>query len=134
MDLTQINLLAVLVAALSNFVLGSLWYSSLLFQKPWMRESGMTEEKARKGNMAMIFGTSFVLTLIMAFNLAAFLGPDSTLAWGAAAGALAGVGWVAASTAISYLYEQRSLVLFLINGGYQAVTFIIMGAILGAWH
>ena len=45
MDLTQINLMAVLVAALSNFVIGALWYSSLLFQKPWMRESGMVFDK-----------------------------------------------------------------------------------------
>jgi hypothetical protein len=70
----------------------------------------------------------------MAFNLAAFLGPESNLAWGMTAGALVGVGWVAASTAISYLYEQKSLLHFLINGGYQAVTFIVMGGILGAWH
>ncbi|MBN1158044.1 MAG: DUF1761 domain-containing protein [Bacteroidales bacterium] len=134
MDLTQINYWAVLVAALSSFVIGSLWYASFLFGRVWMRESGMTEEKVSQSNMFRTFGLAFLLSLIIAFNLAAFLGPESTLAWGIMAGALAGIGWVAASTGINYLYESKSLKLFLINGGYQAVSFMVMGGIIGVWH
>jgi len=50
------------------------------------------------------------------------------------AGALAGIGWVATSIGILYLFEQKSMKLFLINTGYLAVTFIVAGGIIGAWQ
>ena len=131
----QINYLAVLPAAASTFVIGGLWWSPLLFQKAWMRANGFTEEKLEEGSMAKIFGVSFVLTVVMAFNLAMFLaGPDTTVAWGATAGVLAGGGWVALGIAIVALFERRSLTYILVNGGYFVVAFAVMGAILGAWR
>ncbi len=61
------NFLAILVAALVPMVLGFIWYGPMLFQKAWMRESGMTEEKMKGSNMGVIFGLSFVLALLLAF-------------------------------------------------------------------
>lgn len=133
MDLSQINYLAVFVAALSSFVIGGAWYSPILFANAWMRENGFSDDEMKNANMTKIFGGSFILALVIAFNLAAFLGPEANLVWGMTAGALAGIGWVAAALGIIYLFERRSLKLFLINAGYQAVTFTIMGGILGAW-
>ena len=131
----QINYFAVLAAAASTFVIGGLWWSPLLFQKAWMRANGFTEEKLQEGSMAKIFGVSFVLTVVMAFNLAMFLaGPDTTVAWGATAGVLAGGGWVALGIAVVALFERRSLTYVLVNGGYFVVAFAVMGAILGAWR
>ena len=63
----EINFLAVLVAALVPMVLGFIWYGPMLFQNAWMRESGMTEEKIKSGNMAVIFGLSFVFSILLAF-------------------------------------------------------------------
>lgn len=63
----EFNFLAVLVAALVPMVLGFIWYGPMLFQKAWMRESGMTEEKMKGSNMGVIFGLSFVLALLLAF-------------------------------------------------------------------
>ncbi len=131
----QINYFAVLAAAASTFVIGGLWWSPLLFQKAWMRANGFTEESLEEGNMVKIFGVSFVLTVVMAFNLAMFLaGPDTTVAWGATAGVLAGGGWVALGIAVVALFERRSLTYVLVNGGYFVVAFAVMGAILGAWR
>jgi len=134
MDVSQINFLAVLVAAVSSFLIGGLWYSPMLFANVWMKEANITEESVKQANMVKIFGISFILSLIICFNLAAFLGPDSDLIWGITAGALAGIGWVAASFGIVYLFERKSMKLFLINAGYLAVSFIVAGAIIGAWH
>lgn len=134
MDLTQINYLAVLVAALSSFVIGFLWYSPFTLGNIWMKEAGISEEKAKQANMAKIFSLSFLLSLIISYNLAAFLGPDSDLVWGITAGALAGIGWVSASLGIIYLFEGKSFKLFLINAGYQAVTYMVAGGIIGVWH
>ena len=87
------------------------------------------------GGAARIFGIAFVLALVMAVNLAAFLsGPETTVAWGTAAGALTGLGWVAPAIATVALFERRSVRYIAINGGYFAVAFVVMGAILGAWR
>lgn len=129
-----INYLAVGAAALSAFLLGGLWYS-VLFQKPWMTANGFTDADLKKGNEAAIFGTSFVLCLIMAANLAAFLsGPETTASWGAIAGALTGFGWIAPAIGVIALFERRPLAYTLVNGGYWAVALTLMGAILGTWR
>jgi hypothetical protein len=39
--------------------------------------------------------------------------------------------WVAGSLANSYLFEGRSLKLWLINGGYNVAMFTMIGAVLG---
>lgn len=134
MDISTLNFLAIGVSALSSFVLGGLWYSPLLFGKAWMKETGITEEAAKNQNMAKVFGFAFIASLVIAFNLAMFLGSTSTLETGIFYGFLAGFGWVAMSFAINDLFEQRSFKLFAINAGYHTIAFTIMGAILGAWH
>jgi hypothetical protein len=133
MDLSKLNYLAVVVAAVSAFVIGGVWYSPVLFGNVWMKEAGISESEARTRKMGLVFGVSFVLMLLISFNLAAFLAGPPNLAWGIAAGALAGIGWVATSMGITYLFEARSPKLFLVNAGYHAVTFMVMGAILGVW-
>jgi hypothetical protein len=130
--MSNINYLAALVAAVSSFVIGGMWYSPILFAKAWQREAGLTDDQLRT-QLGKTFTGAFVLSLIIAFNLAAFLGPSGGIAWGSGAGALAGVGWAAASLATVYLFERRSLMLIVIDGGYIAVSYTVMGAIIGAW-
>ena len=131
----QINYLAVLAAAVSTFLIGGLWYSPALFQRGWMAANGFSEADLAKGNTAKIFGIAFVFALLMAANLAAFLSaPDTTVAWGIAAGALTGAGWVLPAIGTVALFERRSPGYIAINGGYFVVAFIVMGAILGAWR
>jgi len=134
-DQVSFNYLAILVATVSTFLLGGLWYSPLMFAEAWKKESGITcEPEAGKAKFGRILGISFILEFIMAFNLAAFIGAEATLTFGLLAGAAAGFGWVALSFGVTYLFENKSLRLFLINAGYHGVAFTIMGAILGAWH
>ena len=130
----EINLWAVLAAGLSSMLLGGLWYSPALFAKAWMRESGVTEEKARSANMAKVMGTAFVLATLGALVFAMFLGPKPAPAFAMAAGLSAGLCWVAGSFGINYLFEQRSLSLFFINGGYHTLQYTLIGLVLGLWH
>lgn len=60
------NFYAVLVAAFSSLVVGFVWYNPKVFGTIWMNETGMTEEKAKKGNMAKIFGLTFVYSFMLA--------------------------------------------------------------------
>jgi hypothetical protein len=135
MNPNQINWLAVVAAALATFVVGGLWYSPVLFGKVWLKANGFTEAQAQSFNKARAFGGAFLLALVMSANLAMFLAdPTTTLLWGMTAGALAGVGWVATGLAVVALFENRSWSYILVNGGYLIVSFVLMGAILGAWR
>jgi len=126
----ELNWLAVVIAALASFLLGGLWYSPVLFGKAWQRETGLTDEQLKQGNMARIFGLSFILALLAAWNFGNFLGPRPSLALGIGAGASAGLLWVAGSFGINYLFERKSLKLFLINGGYHTLQFAVIGLVL----
>ena len=130
----SLNYLAILAAAASTFLIGGLWYSPLLFEPAWIRASGVSQADLAAGGKAKIFGAAFVFALVMAVNLAMFLNaPDTTMAWGATAGALAAL-WVALGIATVALFERRPFSYTAINGGYWVVSFIVMGAILGAWR
>ena len=126
----DVNLLAVFLCGVASMVLGGLWYSPLLFGKTWQRGNGLTDEQLASGNMAMIYGLAFLLSLAAAYVFAMFVAPLG-LVPSIAAGAAAGIFWVAASFGINYLFERRSLRLWLINGGYHALQFTLFGVILG---
>jgi hypothetical protein len=94
----------------------------------------VTDERLRSGKPGLIFGVAFALSLLASYVFAMFLGPDPQFTFAVGAGFAAGLAWVAASIGIIYLFERRSLALFLINGGYVTLSFTTIGAILGLWH
>ncbi|MCG3137642.1 MAG: hypothetical protein HJJLKODD_01491 [Phycisphaerae bacterium] len=135
MNWSYIHFPAVVVAALSAFVIGGLWYSPLLFARAWMQANHVTDEQMQHFSKARAFGGSLVMTLLMSFNLAMFLADEQTdWLWGLMAGGLAGIGWAAMAIGVVALFENRSWRYILINGGYQAISFMVMGLILGAWR
>ncbi|WP_318780087.1 DUF1761 domain-containing protein [Stenotrophomonas sp. Marseille-Q4652] len=77
---------------------------------------------------------SLVFSLVAAFSFAWWLGPAPSLPTALASGAVAGFGLVAASFGINYQFAQRSIVLWLIDGGYHTVQFLLFGLVLGLWH
>jgi len=134
MNPSLINWLAVIVAGLSAFIVGGIWYSRPLFGNAWMVDSNLTEEQIKQGNKGKIFGFTLVFSLIMAVNLAMFLADAKTNAsWGATAGFLAGV-WTFCAIAIHSLFELKSWRHIFINGGYSIVSLTLMGLIIGAWR
>jgi hypothetical protein len=135
MDISTLNWWAILVAALSNFMIGGLWYSPVLFGKPWMKENKFSGDDVKNSNMSRIFGLTFLFSLVMAFNLTMFLNDqDTTVGWGAAAGFLAGFGWAAMAVFIIGQFERKSTKYMLIHAGYLTISFIVMGLIIGAWR
>ncbi len=134
MDISHINWLAIIVAALSAFMVGGIWYSKSLFGNAWMADSNLTIEQIQTGNKGKIFGFTAVFSLIMAVNLGMFLADAKTdLSWGATAGFLAGV-WTFSAIAIHSLFELKSWRYIFINGGYSVVSLTLMGTIIGAWR
>jgi len=132
-----INWWAVLVAGISAFVVGGVWYSPGLFGRAWMKDNNFTEEQIKKGgNKGKIFGFTLIFSLLMSVNLAMFLSTPAAkadIAWGATAGFLAGI-WTFCAIAIHSLFELKPWRLIFINGFYSVVALILMGAIIGAWR
>ena len=128
----DVNLLAVIAAATSSFLLGGLWYSPLLFLKRWNAAMGLREEDS--GHPAKVFGLSFLFAVIAAYVFALLLGPNPVLSEAWKAGLLVGLGFVAMSFGINYQFANRPLSALFIDGGYHTIQFMLYGLILGAWH
>ena len=133
MNPAHVNWLAVLVSGALTFIIGGLWYSPVLFGQAWQRLTGL-DDRALKQHVARAFGGAALCALVAATNLAFFLGPTATVTFGAAAGAAAGLGWVGTGLATTFLFERRPVALIAIDAGYHAVSYTLMGVILGAWH
>jgi hypothetical protein len=134
MENAIINHFAVFVAALSDFVVGALWYSPLLFYKRWMAANNFTENDLKRGNPAVTYSLTFVLAYVISYNLAFFLGsPDMNGGTGMLYGLLTGV-WAAAAFTIVSLFEKRSAVYVMINTSYMLAAFTLKGWIIGVWR
>lgn len=154
------NLLAILVAALSSFVVGAIWYNPKVFGSLWMREAGMTEEKTRKANMVKVFGLTFLFAFMLAFMMPTLVihqvgalqlaGGDATdvafkaymevhgeafrtFRHGALHGFMAALFIVMPTIAINSLFEQKSFKYVALTSGYWLVVMTIMGAIICGW-
>lgn len=103
------NPYAVVFAAVSSFVLGGLWYSPVLF------------------------GISLLFCLLAAAGFAWLLGPAPALPNALGSGALIGA-LVACAFGVNYQFSQRRPLLWLIDGGYHLLQFVLFGLILGLWH
>jgi Protein of unknown function (DUF1761) len=141
MNLHQLNWIAIFVAAVSTMILGFIWYSPLLFAKPWAREMGYDlndkakMEEMRKG-AGPAYGWSFVASLLSAFTLALiFHGLHvQDLHFGLMASFHIWLGFVATVQLTGALFSKQSMKLFAINTGYQLVCYLVMGTILSLWQ
>lgn len=158
-----INLIAIPVAAVAALVIGAIWYNPKVFGNAWMRASGMTQEKMKGGNMAVIFGLSLLFAILLATLLMQFtnhewgaigmIGGDPEVATpsfnafmeeygnafrsykhGALHGVLFGVFGALPIIGTIALFERKSAKYILINSGYWIVTLGVMGAILCGWQ
>jgi hypothetical protein len=135
----QLNWLAVVGTAVIGFLLGWLWYSPVLFVKPWLAEMKITEEmmkaSAQKG-MAKQFAQGFLYTLLSTLGLAILIkaigSPDGLK--GAELGAFVGVLIVGTRMLNGGLWERRSAKLQAITVGHEVVLFALQGAILAVWR
>jgi hypothetical protein len=140
LQMHSLNWPAVLVAAIATMVVGFLWYSPLLFAKPWTREMGYDlNDKAKMEEMKKgagpAYAGSLVASLLSAFTLALIL--HGLRADDIHAGIMISfhvwLGFVATVQFTGALFMKQSMKLFAINTGYQLVCYLVMGIILTAW-
>lgn len=141
----NINWIALVVAAIIPLITGFTWYHPKVFGTVWMKESGMTEEKAKNMNPGKTYGLAVLFAFIAAFFLLAQVmigggdgeihgvAPYLTFKHGALHGALVGFLVVLPVFATNALFEQKSFKYVAINVGYWVVTFALMAGLLNAW-
>ena len=132
-----INYWAVVAAAIANMVTGMLWYGPV-FGKMWMRLIGKTKESmegmALKPWQAMIGG--LVQSLVIAYVLVHFTTPWAEASIGGALFAAFWIwlGFVATTQINTFLWEGRSLKLFVLNTAYSLVAYSVMAIIVVLWQ
>lgn len=138
----SLNYIAIVVVAIVNMVLGSLWYGPI-FGKPWKSLMGFTEEKMKQmqeRGMGAAYALMGVGSLLIGWVLAEFITSGeahyhiSSASFGLRIAVYLWVGIVAPITVGSVIWEGKPWKLWFLNAGYYLVSLCIMGAILAVWH
>ena len=134
-----INMVAILIAVVANFILGYLWFSPL-FGKAWAKEMGMdmsvkppTSVMVR-GMIFMVIG-NFFLAYVFAHNIAAWsfvpgmdkmsvplqIANSTVFTW---------LGFYLPMDLSSVAWENKSWKLFFINTGYHFMMLLVASVII----
>lgn len=139
MEEMHVNMTAILVAVVANFVLGFIWYTPL-FGKAWAKEMGFDTSvkpaggEIAKGLVIMVIG-NFLMAFVFAHNIAA---------WGYVPGTkeMPVISNIMSATVFTWLgfylptelsgiaWERKSWKLFGINTSYHFMTLLVAAIIL----
>lgn len=139
MDFSSINWLAVLACVVAAMLIGSVWYNPRTFFPAWWQAIGKTGDPGMGGNMGLTWGLTILAALLQAIFMSLFVTAMGSMSGGASlisgltAGFLLWLGFVAPSSLTNKLFSGRYKAWFIEVGGHL-VTFVVMGAILGAWR
>ena len=117
----------VLAGTAAFFAVGAVWYG-VLFGKAWQRAAGLSDAEVRGGNMAVIFGLTFLFEMLIAmvlWHLIARTDPAPYVVMMMAVGFA--VGLMIPAVGINYLYQRKSGMLFAIDAGHLLVGMAAMG-------
>ncbi len=139
MPTANVNIVAVLVAALLTFVLGAFWYSPLLFARQWMQAQGYTPDKIeqmKKRGMTRAYAVSVLCYVVMAYVVAllASYTNATTLVQGLWLGFLTWLGFAATIGLTANMFSEKPIAAWVIDAGYQFAYLVLMGAILSLWR
>ena len=138
----DVNYLAVLLAALSSMVVGSLWYMPAGFGNMWMKLARVKPDRSKMtpGKLAWMYGSVFVASLITAYVLAhvTFIAhnffANSWVSDALQTGFWLWLGFTAVRIYVHDTFEERRKKLTLLNAAHELVTILVMALIIGWLH
>jgi Protein of unknown function (DUF1761) len=128
-------IVAFVVAAIVNMIIGAIWFARPVFGKRWMAGLGKSEaemQEMMKG-AGKAYGVSFIAGLLLAAVLTSLIemtGASSSLASALLVSFLVWLGFVLTTSLPSVLFEKRSAAVFGITNAYSFVSFLVMGAVI----
>jgi hypothetical protein len=122
----DIDFLAVVVAVIASGLLGALWYSPLLFLRPWARAAGREPAQG-----PAVYGITALTAIAVALAFGWWAGAEPALGEAVLDGLVVGLFFAASALALHYAFAGRPLALWLIDGGFQVVRFVLLGVVFG---
>jgi len=140
----EVNIWAVLVAAVAHMVIGFVWYSPAFFGKVWISLTGFNVEtpegqvawEERQKSMSKTWILTVLGALIMAYALAYFMGMFfvETVTDALQIGFIAWLGFIATTSFINTLFTGKSKKLWAIDNCYPLVSMLVMSVIIVLWQ
>ena len=129
-----INYLAVLVAAIANCIIATVWYAAL-FGKTWQKLTGITDMKPAPMNVALVFIGSLVLSFVLDHSI--IFGNAYFHMAGVGGGLMGGffgwLGYIAPVTLSTKSFEKKPWGLWLLDNAFWLIALLVMGVILSSW-
>ena len=152
-----------LASTLVPMAIGFIWYNEKTFGTVWMKETGMTKEKAKEANMIKTFGLTTLFSFLISVSLyqivihqgalhSLVMGDNSemTQQWlkdemarygnnfrtfkhGMVHGFMTGLILILPVVGVSSQFEMKSWKYILITAGYWIVSMMLMGGIICQW-
>jgi hypothetical protein len=138
LDFGTVNWLAVVTGAAIYFILGAVWYSPVLFAKPWQAAIGWDESRPQPQTNPLTYVVPAVLYLIAGIAtalLAAATGTD-TLTEGIVLGLVTGVGYALAMVGVEATFDPnkpKPVPWFAITTAYHLIGFVILAVVIAIW-
>ena len=132
MDFGSVNYIAVILGAVFNMILGTLWYGPF-FGKLWLKLIGKKKEEISGSPLMYVF--SFVAAVIAAIALALVVSAFgySGFFQGMLAGTVVWLGIVATVTLTFSIFEGPKLPVWALFVAYQLVIFAVEGGVFAVW-
>ena len=134
MQLFHATVLAVLAAAVLQWLFGWLWYG-VIFSKTYRSLVG-APEGGKQANVGGVMALIFITNLIVAFALAQLimLSHVLTMTMGLYIGVVCGLGFVVPPLLALHVSEGKPFKLFGINATYWLIAMGLSGCMLAYWH
>jgi uncharacterized membrane protein len=137
--LSDLNWLAVIVAALAYFAIGAVWYAPPVFGRAWMAAGGMSMPEAGTRPSPAIYLTPLVGSVLSAIALGMLAKATGTdmLEEGIALGLVVAIGFAVAISFVTAQFESekpKPMVWGAVNAGYHVVGNLVAAIIVASWQ
>ena len=129
--MSEVNWLAIVVAALAGFVIGGVWYGPVMGKK-WVGAVGLDVEQIKQGNMGLIYGGAFAFSLLASWTLAhtfATYAQDLSIPVKVMTASGVALGFIVPAIGTNYLFSHKGKALFFIDAGYWLLFYTAMGLV-----
>jgi uncharacterized membrane protein len=137
--LSDLNWLAVLVAAIAYFAIGAVWYAPPVFGTVWMAAGGMSMPEAGTRPSAAIYVTPLVGSVLsaIALGMLAEASATDTLGEGIVLGLVVAIGFAVSIAFVTAQFESQKpkpMVWGAVNAGYHVVGNLLAAVIIASWQ